>query len=359
MIQKLRKLLSRVSNWVSNKQNVKTGDNSTVNQTIIKGLSYSEVKEITADLFEQNFPKMIGIAKETVEKRISEFEEKLIEKLKNEKIENLEEFKTPDMLYITYEAQKSYVLCEDKELADVLLELIVSRAKEKDDNFSKVLLNEAITILPKLNNEMLNTLSIIFNVIHSKFFYTLDQKGIGQLYEGSFLPLLNGVTSNQWIYTHLEALGTIHMDIYPKNIIDFFQLTFFKALLERFIPLNKKSEHLYMHFSNFYMIFRDLESKLGNITSYSIKYLHMEELKAKELTKKFKEELMDSKFIVDRKKCEEYLLEAHLGFEKLFILWHNNAIEHARLNAVGIAIAQMNIKAKFGYELELSKFIKE
>ena len=48
------------------------------------GMSYSEVKDAALDVFEANFFRLAGIAKETAEQRAEEVTEKLLERLQRE-----------------------------------------------------------------------------------------------------------------------------------------------------------------------------------------------------------------------------------------------------------------------------------
>lgn len=146
------------------------GDNSNGNiqsekLTIINGLSYQDVKSIVDDTFNINFPKFIGEAQKKVDEKIEKFNNDIIEKIKGLGKEfYIENFKSPDFLYILYKAQEAYVRSEDVDFENIIKESILERGKLKENSLKKIILNEAIMTINRLTKTQLEALGLIFQI---------------------------------------------------------------------------------------------------------------------------------------------------------------------------------------------------
>ncbi|WP_419742414.1 LPO_1073/Vpar_1526 family protein [Paraclostridium dentum] len=148
------------------KQEQKGGKESTniqvANVNNFQGIGYNDVKCICRDLFEQNFITLKNEALEVVQERIEIFNNKYIDKLIDEKIENISELKKPDMQFVLYEAQKSYARNGGNNLLEILVSILAERTKESNESLLNLNYNEALTIIPKITSEQMDLLTLVF-----------------------------------------------------------------------------------------------------------------------------------------------------------------------------------------------------
>lgn len=159
---------------MKNNKEIEAGDNSTniqaENVTIQKtGLSYSDVKEIAMDVFKSNFYDLGEKAEEIANERAESIINKYLEKLKKENPDMLKKTEEPDMRYVIYEAQKNHARRGDKNIEELLTDLLVKRTKNENESLEKLVLNQSLEIIPKLTLKQINILSLIFLVRYLNF----------------------------------------------------------------------------------------------------------------------------------------------------------------------------------------------
>ncbi|WP_262250451.1 LPO_1073/Vpar_1526 family protein [Parapedobacter soli] len=147
------------------------GDSSTNLQghvvNVYQGISYADAKEIALDVFSSNFIQLKNEAAEIAKQRAEEITEALLEKLIERAPDAIEEFKQPGMQDSLFTAQKEYAKSGDKELGDLLVDILVDRANSPERNMMQIILDEALKIAPKLTIEQLDTLTLSFILIRT------------------------------------------------------------------------------------------------------------------------------------------------------------------------------------------------
>ena len=192
--------------------NVQGRDHVTLNQTNNYGVLAGEARQIAMDVFKANFFELSQNAHEIALRRAEELTDQLIEKLKNEKQSILEEIKNPDMQYAIFEAQKSYVRLGDKELMDLLVDLLVKRTTEQNNTFFKLTLNEALTVIPKLTKKQIDILSVIYMIKYLNYNVPIQFIHYYQTAK-HFLDGTIDIPENQIFYQHLQYSGCISISI--------------------------------------------------------------------------------------------------------------------------------------------------
>lgn len=137
------------------------------------GVSASEARAIALDVAKATFHELSGAAREMASGRVEEITDKVIEKLEREFPDGLQKAKDPDFQYALFTVQKQYARNGDKDLGDLLVDLLVDRSKQDQRDILQIVLNESIETAPKLTEAQLSNLAIIF-----LFRYTQNQ-GIG------------------------------------------------------------------------------------------------------------------------------------------------------------------------------------
>jgi len=203
---------------MSNNQAISAGDKSTnlqgkevtVNQTY-NGISYSDVKEIAMDVFKSNFydlgEKVEGIVYERAETIINKYLEKL-NSIDANLIKNTED---PDIRFVIYETQKNHARRGDENIGELLVDVLIKRTMTKNESLKNIVLDEALTIIPKLTLKQIDILSLIFLVKYFNFavavpidFFIIQIKKLKK-------ELV--ITNNEMFYQHLQYTGCLSISI--------------------------------------------------------------------------------------------------------------------------------------------------
>lgn len=145
-------------------QKAAPGSNATQigQQNIYNGMSPDQACQMALNLFNQNFPKLQAIAKETAEKRANEFCQEAVQKIVKNGIEDFSPFSDPDVQYTLYEAQKNYARFGTSDMLNSLTSLVAKRVEHDKDFILKISIDKAIEITPLLTPAQLDYLSILF-----------------------------------------------------------------------------------------------------------------------------------------------------------------------------------------------------
>lgn len=198
-------------------QDIKAGDNSTNVQgkdvTIINnsGISYSDAKEIAMDVFKKNFYDLGQSVEEIVNERAEKILEKYLSKINSLNPKLILNTEDPDIRYNTYEVQKDYARRGNEEIANLLVDILSERTKNKEESLKNLVLNEAIQVVSKLTTKQINVLSLIFLIKYVNF-----TSPISVDYFLLFLrPIKKDITinSNDLFYQHLEFAGCLSVSI--------------------------------------------------------------------------------------------------------------------------------------------------
>lgn len=204
-----------------------------IGQQINYGISPEQAFQIVMDLFNQNFPKLQALAKETAEKRANEFCQEVIQKIVNNGIQDFRVLADPDVQYILYEAQKNYARFGTSEMLNTLTGLVTQRIAHDNEFVLKVAIDKAVEIAPLLSPEQLNYLSLLFMCTRTS---TTSVKTIENLesYLNGLVAIVGIVDFSSCDY--LNMLGCLQIGIY--NAVDSLanRYNFSKQEVEKICP---------------------------------------------------------------------------------------------------------------------------
>lgn len=326
---------------------------------INKGLSYSDVKEIIDDLFEANFIQLKDQAAKIASERAEEITHNLLEKLKNKNENLFNKFSEPAVQDAVFTAQKGYAKSGDKDLGDLLVDIISDRIEVSDRNILQVVLDESLNIAPKLTVSHFDTLTLIFLITKSKRLDIYDYGQFKQYIKNKILPFYKNLTSDQKHFNYLELLGcgNIRMgsnsleNIFQTNYPGFFSEGFTKEKLNSEISDEAKLDDILIP------CFHNPEERfqLGAIdTKFLIEKLEKKGNKKEDidaLTNLFQKSTMNES------KVREKLGEIDPDVEKFIHIWENSVLKRFEISSVGIAIAHANFRRRIGESFELTQFI--
>jgi hypothetical protein len=178
----------------------------------VTGISVTEARQIALDVFKANAPELAGIARDLFESRGKEFIERYLEDLSCRRPEALDSFRDPDMLYVLFIAQREYARSGRDDLQQMLVDLLVQRTTATD--LERIVLNEAITVAPKLTDAQVDTLSLVLLLVHGPpmrySFQDMDEFGV--YVKRNIVPFINESLQDFATYLHLKYTGCASMD---------------------------------------------------------------------------------------------------------------------------------------------------
>lgn len=155
------------------RQSQKGGDGSTNIQAkdlkIVQGLTYTEVRQVAIDVFKSNFYELAGEAKAIASERAEQVTEAFLRKLQSENPDGFTKAQDPDFQHAIFTVQKEYARTGDKELGDLLVDLLVDRSKQDNRDILQIVLNESLIVAPKLTLDQINALSLIQILSNMRF----------------------------------------------------------------------------------------------------------------------------------------------------------------------------------------------
>ncbi|MCX5043601.1 hypothetical protein OG921_10535 [Aldersonia sp. NBC_00410] len=129
------------------------------------GPTIQEVRDIAKGVFYENYLVLSDRAMAEVRDRINEFTDLLLTKLFTSPPENVEEFDTPRMLAATYKAQKQYAESGDRELAEILADILVAMSGAESRSLEDIILNQAVEVAGKLTPNQINGVATIVSLL--------------------------------------------------------------------------------------------------------------------------------------------------------------------------------------------------
>jgi hypothetical protein len=324
----------------------------------ITGLTYAEVRNVALDVFKANFYELAGVAKEIAGARAEEITEAFLSKLKQENPDGFRKSDDPDFQYALFTVQKEYARNGDKELGDLLVDLLVDRSKQEQRDILQIVLNESLTTAPKLTESQLAVLAIIFLFKYTQSFNIGNHQRLGEYLDNRVVPFASKLVKNMACYQHLEfsgsgaiGLGEISLEgILGKT----YQGQFLKGFEEKEIIDRSISIGLDQRF---FMPCLNDSSKLqvrANSKEFLDKSLEEHAILADDrvqIQTLFDIGKMDDLEI--RNKC----VEIRPYMSNVFEIWSGSEMKSFTLTSVGIAIGHANIKRLVGEFANLSIWI--
>ncbi|MBI3711578.1 MAG: hypothetical protein HY253_01240 [Burkholderiales bacterium] len=322
------------------------------------GLTYTEVREVVLDVFRFNFLQLAGEAKEVARQRAEEITDKFLKKLSDENLAGLAQAQSPDFQYGLFSVQRDYARTADANLGDLLVDLLVDRTKHPDRDMVQIVLNECLTVAPKLTDEQLSALAVIFffKYCNSSGMFSFEQLGV-QL-DKFVAPFVHTLPSGMAAYQHLEFAGCGTMQITSSSLEDIFW-TRFQGLFDKGVDLSELSGATFFFNPSQQLTGRCLldptkiQVRAQNITELEKLFLEHrissdDQLR---LRQAFGKNRLTSPEI--KAKC----VEVRSYMEKLFSAWSNTSLNNFTLTSVGIGLAHANIKRLTGEFADLSIWV--
>lgn len=347
-------------------QEQKSGNNSQNWQAgrdlIIQGLSYSETKDLVKteaqEVFKNNSIKLANDAFQLVLSRSDEFLDEFLRKLELKSPQAIESMRDPGMQYSLYNAQKEYAKTGDKSLADLLEDILVDRAQNPERDLMQIVLDECITVAPKLTPDQFDTLSLIFITRYTVNSGVRDINSLHDYLIRYILPFREGIREEVSRYQHLEFSGCGSVSMSSINIPHIFRdrysIVFSKGFtLDEFhnmVGIDPKLQQFIMPCLNdptkFQICLQSKEKveELGHKIGLTIDEI-------RNITN-----LQESRTMTENE-VSDLLVSIEPSMYDLIKLWDKSQIKNMTLTSVGIAIAHANCSRKQNIKIDLKIWI--
>lgn len=339
------------------------GENSTnlQGQSIVinQGISYQDAKNIAIDVFKSNYLELSEKAASTARQRAEELVDDFITQLQERSPQAINLMEEPGMQHAIFTAQKEYAKTGDKDLSDMLVDILVDRATQQERNLKQIVLDESLATVPKLTSNQLDTLTIIFLIKYSRNRGIVSVASLKNYLENQIQPFLAGLSKEHSLYQHLEfaGCGSISMG---SNQIENIYLQTYKGLFckgftrEQFEVIGKRIED----FPTLIM------PCLHDNTKFQIASIDDDvfEEKANSVALSDEDKNLIMPFLnncqMNASEAKEVIKAQGEFLEVLFDVWENSSLKNMTLTSVGIAIATANLRRKSGQSVDLGIWIK-
>ena len=345
-------------------QNQDVGNSATAIQaggsvTVINvGVTSAEARAIALDVARATFCELTGAAKETASIRVEEITDQVIKKLEKDFPDGLQKAKGPDFQYALFTVQKEYARNGDKNLGDLLVDLLVDRSKQDQRDILQIVLNESLSTAPKLTDTHLAALAVIFLFKYTQNFGIGNHQTFGEYLDKHLLPFVSKLSKNHAGYQHLEFSGCGSIGLAGNSLEGILGTLYQGQFLNGFDQSEIESRAISVGLdSRFFIPCLNDASKLQvNANSKEILEKHLDaqgvppEDRAKVL------QLFDLGKMSEPE-IKEKLIAIRPYMADVFEIWTNSPMQTFTLTSVGMAIGHANIKRLIGEFASLAIWI--
>jgi hypothetical protein len=196
---------------VSRSQDQTAGEGSTNLQAgrdiVYHGVTAAEARQIALDVYNANFLKLVGVAENVARDRAEQITRDYLEKLQAENPDGLNSVQDPDMLNTILSAQKAFAYSGEEDLEKVLVDLLVDRSGQVDRELKTLVLNEAITVLPKLSIRQRKSIALWFFIRYARYVGPLDLNLYYASLADGVSDFVGMLSDRRADYEHIQATG--------------------------------------------------------------------------------------------------------------------------------------------------------
>ncbi len=325
---------------------IQAGGSVTITKT---GLTYAEVRDVALDVFRGNFYQLAGLAKETAKTRAEEITEAFLHKLQKEHPDGFEKAQDPDFQYALFTVQKEYARHGDKDLGDLLVDLLVDRSKQQDRDILQIVLNESLSTAPKLTENQLAVLATIFLFKYTQSPGVGNHAMLGEYLDKFLKPFGSKLVKNASCYQHLQFSGCGSVGIGAHSLESIFGKTYQGMFLKGFDEKEITDRNVSIGVdSRFFMQCLNDDSKIQ--VRATNKDMLQKMFEAHSISDDDRSKIIA---LFDFGKMGDVEIKAKCieirGFmPDVFDVWSGSFMKNFTLTSVGIAIGHANVKRLVG-----------
>jgi hypothetical protein len=339
------------------------GDNSTnlQGQSIVihQGITYTDAKNIAIDVFKSNYLELSEKAATTARQRAEELVDGFLTEIQQRNPEAINQMDNPGMQYALFSAQKEFARTGDKDLSDMLVDILVDRASQTERNLKQIVLDESLNIVPKLTSSQLDTLTVLFTFKYTRNFSVTNFQTLQSYLRQYVKPFVDNLSKETSLYQHLEFSGCGSVSLGSNNI-EKNLLTTYKGIFSKgFTKEQFESGGLTLE------RFKNLICPcINDNEKFQLAVIDDEVLEEKAKQNDFTIEEINSlkpffnNYQMNITEAKAKIIEQDDYLSNLFDVWDTSSLKNLTLTSVGIAIATANLRRKTGITLDLGIWIK-
>jgi hypothetical protein len=275
------------------------------------------------------------------------------------KPEAIESFREPAMQNALFTVQKQYAISGDEELGDLLVDILVDRAGEQKRNMLQIVLDEALSVAPKLTIEQLDTITLSFLLSRTQRCDTGTYHGLIEHLAKRITPFIENLTNGDACYSHIEYLGCGHIragnfgaleNIFRRAYKGCFSNGFLKETVENELVDFSKFEKMLIP------CFHDNNMLQFNFLDDEVLEGHKEKGLSEDEMGKLRH--LFERTTMSQNDIKNLIIRDIPSMSKVFDSWDSSSLKNLELTGVGIAIAHANYRRKTGDTMDLSIWIK-
>ena len=309
------------------------------------GVSASEARTIAQDVFKANALEMAGLAQSVASERFQYWTEMFLARLERVSPDLFAALKDPDIQYSLFSAQRDYARSGDEQLGESLADLLVRRCQTDPESLTKVVLNEAISTIPKLTHAQVNLLTMIWTLTRTYEPEVTEPDHLSALWLKVLGPLLEKLPTPRAHLEHLSYAGCLTISNYGGSLWEL-AMASYGRLFSRGVSeedLSSPVKELWNDERFFKPCLRD--PKLKRLAQQT--ELISEGTTLEENVNFHFGNLRTNNYLMQK----DFYAEMSVGFpaiEQLAELWDKSPMHLSNLSTVGIAIAHSNSRRFLG-----------
>ena len=322
------------------------------------GLTYSEARQVALDVFRANFFQLAGEAKEVARARAEEITEEFLSKLEKENPSGLGKSQDPDFQFALYTVQREFARTGDKDLGDLLVDLLVDRSKQPQRDILRIVLNESLDSAPKLTEAQLAVLAVVFLFKYTQNLGIGNHVMFGEYLDRHVAPFANKVVKNSASYQHLQFAGCGSIGLGSISLEEILSKTYQGQFLKGFEASEVEAQQISVGRDDrlFMPCLNDpAKIQVGANSHESLDKL-LESLVIPPDDRPRVKSLFDRNKM-SHKEVKEKVIEIRPYMATVFETWDASPMKNFTLTSVGIAIGHANIKRLVGEFANLSIWI--
>lgn len=341
-----------------------SGDNSTnlqVGGNYTVGISATEARQISIDVFKANFYEFSESASKKALERAVEITDEFISKFYShfDHLEN--KLQEPSVQSSVFNAQREYAKTGDIELKEQLINLLIQRINSDERSLKQIVLDEAILLIPKLTKDQINLLSLIFSIIYLNHWDIVSLSTFNDYINNKLIIFYPKEETSYSFFTHLQYTGCCALlpegssykplhEIFQSRYKALFIKGFTNGqLLDEFNEDLPKLNPLIINCLRDPVLFQ-FNALNDEVFSSKIAELNLGSLGKKALN-------FENKYLLSGDDIEIYLGSINSNFAKLSKDWSEKDLKTIRPTSVGMAIAIMNYNKQTSSSVDYELFM--
>lgn len=349
---------------MAKKMELQSGDYSSniqVAGNVNLGVSVAEARQIALDVFKANFYEFSEKAARKALERAEEITDNFIEHFYS-KIPHLEEkLQEPSVQSTMFNTQKEYAKTGDKDLKEQLLDLLIQRIDSEERSLKQIVLDEAITIIPKLTQDQINILTLVFSAVYYNHRDILNLPSLINFLNNKLLCFYPQTGPSYSFFTHLQFTGCCTLLSEGGSYKPFDEI--FKTRYKAFFTKGFTEAEFASEFGEESSKLRPLIIRcIQNPIAIQFNPLNDEVFKARINDQNLgqlgnRAMKFQNKFAMNKQEIIRFLNSQNGLFEKFLADWKEKDFKTIRPTSVGFAIAILNYNRVTGDNIPVESFL--